>query len=156
MPNIIKIKRSQVTATPTSLAEGELAYSELSDNLFLGKSGSNIGVVGGGGTFAPKASPAFTGTPTAPTPDSEDNSTKIATTAFVKAQGYSTETITAGGGLTKTGSSVDVGAGQGIQVDDDSITVKLDGSTLTKSSSGLKVTDNTYLGYSADIDGGTF
>ena len=30
------------------------------------------------------ASPAFTGTPTAPTPTSNDNTTKIATTAFVK------------------------------------------------------------------------
>ena len=29
-------------------------------------------------------SPAFVGTPTAPTPDSTDNSTRIATTAFVK------------------------------------------------------------------------
>lgn len=33
---------------------------------------------------APKVSPAFTGTPTAPTPSTSDNSTKIATTAFVK------------------------------------------------------------------------
>ena len=35
-------------------------------------------------TLAPKASPAFSGTPTAPTPNISDNSTKIATTAFVK------------------------------------------------------------------------
>ena len=35
--------------------------------------------------LAPLASPAFTGTPTAPTPASDDNSTKVATTAFVKA-----------------------------------------------------------------------
>lgn len=34
---------------------------------------------------APLASPAFTGTPTAPTPASGDNSTKVATTAFVQA-----------------------------------------------------------------------
>lgn len=34
--------------------------------------------------LAPLASPAFTGTPTAPTPASGDNSTKVATTAFVK------------------------------------------------------------------------
>ena len=33
---------------------------------------------------APLASPAFTGTPTAPTPAAADNSTKVATTAFVK------------------------------------------------------------------------
>lgn len=36
-------------------------------------------------SLAPKASPTFTGTPTAPTPGSGDNSTRIATTAFVGA-----------------------------------------------------------------------
>jgi hypothetical protein len=39
MANTIKIKRSTSTATPTSLAEGELAYSENSNNLFIGTSG---------------------------------------------------------------------------------------------------------------------
>lgn len=34
--------------------------------------------------LAPLASPAFTGTPTAPTPTAGDDSTKVATTAFVK------------------------------------------------------------------------
>ena len=34
---------------------------------------------------APIASPALTGTPTAPTPATADNSTRIATTAFVQA-----------------------------------------------------------------------
>ena len=38
--------------------------------------------------YAPIVSPAFTGNPTAPTQATSDNSTKIATTAFVKAQGY--------------------------------------------------------------------
>lgn len=37
---------------------------------------------------APLASPAFTGNPTAPTPATGDNDTSVATTAFVKAQGY--------------------------------------------------------------------
>ncbi|MDG0796123.1 phage tail protein [Pectobacterium punjabense] len=35
--------------------------------------------------YAPKASPAFTGTPTAPTAASSSNNTQLATTAFVKA-----------------------------------------------------------------------
>lgn len=35
------------------------------------------------GSYAPLASPALTGTPTAPTPTGGDNSTKIATTAFL-------------------------------------------------------------------------
>ncbi len=41
-------------------------------------------------TYAPIASPALTGNPTAPTPATSDNDTSIATTAFVKAQGYLT------------------------------------------------------------------
>jgi len=47
MANTIKIKRSTSTATPTSLAEGELAYSENSNNLFIGTSGSNVANIGG-------------------------------------------------------------------------------------------------------------
>lgn len=41
----------------------------------------------GGLLYAPLTSPAFTGTPTAPTPAQFDASTKIATTAFVAAMG---------------------------------------------------------------------
>lgn len=37
---------------------------------------------------APLASPALTGTPTAPTPGAGDSSTRVATTAYVQAQGY--------------------------------------------------------------------
>ena len=44
---IIQIKRSEVTATPTSLTLGELAYSEVSDTLFIGKSGSVVAKIGG-------------------------------------------------------------------------------------------------------------
>ena len=60
---------------------------------------------------APLASPTFTGTPSAPTPSSSDSSTTLATTAFVKAQGYGTGTVTSvaagaglsGGTITTTG-----------------------------------------------------
>lgn len=41
---------------------------------------------------APLASPSFTGTPLSTTPSNSDNSTKIATTAFVKNQSYLTTT----------------------------------------------------------------
>ena len=47
MPNSIKIKRSLVAASPATLSEGELAYSEVSGNLFIGKSGGNIDIIGG-------------------------------------------------------------------------------------------------------------
>lgn len=43
-------------------------------------------------TKAPLASPSLSGTPTAPTPSTADDSFTIATTAFVKNQGYATST----------------------------------------------------------------
>ncbi|HEY7418261.1 MAG TPA: hypothetical protein VH593_23980 [Ktedonobacteraceae bacterium] len=46
--------------------------------------------------YAPLASPTFTGDPKAPTPATADNDTSIATTAFVKAQGYALSTDLAG------------------------------------------------------------
>jgi hypothetical protein len=61
--------------------------------------------------LAPLASPSFSGTPTAPTPTSADSSTKLATTAFVKNQGYGVGTIT--GITTAAGSGISGGATSG-------------------------------------------
>ena len=47
MAQIIRIKRSTVTSAPGSLLEGELAYSELSGNLFIGTSGASMETIGG-------------------------------------------------------------------------------------------------------------
>ena len=101
----IKIKRSQATSVPVTLAEGELAYSELSSKLFIGKAGNNIEVIAGAGEFAKKDSPIFVGTPEAPTPTTADNSQKLSTTAFVKAQGY----LTANQEITVTGDATGSG-----------------------------------------------
>jgi len=43
----IRILRSNTTATPPSLLEGQPAYSELSGNLFIGTSGSTVTKIGG-------------------------------------------------------------------------------------------------------------
>ncbi|CDX27897.1 conserved hypothetical protein [Mesorhizobium plurifarium] len=60
--------------------------SSVTDNIVTfagttGKAGKDSGVAVG--SLAPKASPALTGTPTAPTQAAGDNSTKLATTAYV-------------------------------------------------------------------------
>lgn len=50
MSQIIKIKRSSTTASPTSLNQGELAYSSSSNKLFIGRPGGtpgDIDVIGG-------------------------------------------------------------------------------------------------------------
>ena len=47
MANTIQIKRSATTATPATLAVGELAFSELSGNLFIGKTGAVVQKIAG-------------------------------------------------------------------------------------------------------------
>ena len=54
MPNLIQIKRSTTTATPPTLAVGELAWSELTQNLFIGESGNVVAAVAGPGTYLKK------------------------------------------------------------------------------------------------------
>lgn len=85
MANVIQIKRSLLSSAPSSLAEGEMAYTFGNDTLYLGAPGSTMIIIGGASTFAKLVSPAFTGNPTAPTQSSGDNSTRIATTAYVLA-----------------------------------------------------------------------
>lgn len=62
-------------------------------------------------TVAPKNSPALTGTPTAPTPPLGDNSTKIATTAFVQGTVNGITTKNVAGGTNVTLSATEAGAG---------------------------------------------
>ncbi len=86
---------------PTS---GQVLGRVLSTNTGAGTYGVFLGAEPVGA--APLASPAFTGTPTAPTPTTSDNSTNVATTAFVKAQGYATGSSLVSGNYPKaTGSS---------------------------------------------------
>jgi hypothetical protein len=54
MADTIKIKRSDTTATPSSLAAGELAYSESSGNLFYGRISDGAPVKIGGKTDVDK------------------------------------------------------------------------------------------------------
>lgn len=61
------------------------------------------------------------------------------TTALTFSQFSGAGQITAGNGLTKTGNTLDVGAGNGISVAADSVAVALDGATLTVGGPGLKV-----------------
>ena len=106
MANTVRIKRSTSTDTPTTLANAEIAYSESSDKFFIGVgtggaggSATTIMAIGGKGAFADLASAqtvagikTFSASPVVPTVTSSDDSTKVASTAFVKAQSYLTTT----------------------------------------------------------------
>lgn len=66
-----------------------------------------------GALYAPLASPAFTGTPTAPTPSPGDSSTKLATTAFVSGvvvgtAGVTVTPVTASGAVNPTAASQEI------------------------------------------------
>lgn len=91
MANTLRIKRRATggaSGAPTSLAQSELAWSEPDSVLYIGNGtggSATVIAIGGPGAYATKASPALTGTPTAPTAASGNNTTQIATTAFVSA-----------------------------------------------------------------------
>ena len=73
----------------------------------LSFSGGNLTCTVSTTGFAPLASPVFTGDPQAPTPATADNDTSIATTAFVKAQGYliGNQNVTLTGDVTGSGAT---------------------------------------------------
>ena len=104
----IRIKRSTGSSAPTTLANAELAFAEGSSTLYIGVgtggaggSATTIQAIGGSGAFLPlsgtatatgtytfSGSTTFSGTlalgaATATTPDSSDDSTRVATTAWV-------------------------------------------------------------------------
>lgn len=108
MPSIIKPKRSSVaTAIPSvaQLSDGEVAVNSADRVVYLRVGAAVVPVANyvDASLLAPLASPAFTGTPTAPTQAAGNNSTRIATTAFV------TAAVAAGGGGT-VGFEIDGGS----------------------------------------------
>lgn len=87
---LAKVSNSNYDLEWKSLPTVITSYSDLSSKPQIGgvelsgnKTLSQLGA-------ASLASPTFTGTVSAPTPSTSDNSTKVATTAYVKAQGYVT------------------------------------------------------------------
>lgn len=94
MANTLRVKRRAAggaAGAPATLENAELAFNEVDEILYYGKgtggaggSATSIIPIGGPGAFARKHSPAFTGTPEAPTASDVTNNTQIATTAFVQ------------------------------------------------------------------------
>lgn len=130
MANTIRIKRrtSGAPGAPSSLSNAELAFNEVDDVLYYGKGTGGVGgtattipAIGGAGAFMTLATSqtisgnkTFTGTvdltggtATAATQASGDNSTKVATTAFVKSIGYLTgnQTIAVSGDASGSGTT---------------------------------------------------
>lgn len=122
MANIIRIKRrvSGGAGAPSSLKTAELAWNMVDNTLYGGKGddgggdATSVVPLGGIGAFVALTGAqsiadikTFTSSPVVPTVSSGDNSTKAASTAFVKAQNYLTanETITLSGDVTGSGTT---------------------------------------------------
>lgn len=123
MANTLRIKRrvSGSPGAPTSLANAELAFNEVDDTLYYGKgtggeggSATSADAIAGSGAFLTlstvqtvSGNKTFTGDIIVPTQASSDNSTKAASTAFVKAQNYLTtnQSISYTGDATGTGTT---------------------------------------------------
>lgn len=142
MPNVIKIKRSTGSTAPTSLSQGELAYAEGSSILYIGTSGASLAQVGlalgstavqtAAGTYTFTGNVTFSGTVgmgavTATAPAGTDNSSRVATTAWVRtyaeatylplAGGTVSGNLTVGGNLTVNGTVTSINSTT-ISVDD--------------------------------------
>lgn len=151
MSNTIRIKRraSGASGAPSSLENAELAFNEVGDVLYYGKgtggaggSATTIEAIGGSGAFVALSgtqtvtgNKTFSGTvalgssATASTPSGGDDSTSVATTAYVQGEGFITgnESITISGdasgsgttsiSLTLANSGVTAGTTSGVTVD---------------------------------------
>ena len=96
MSGVERFGRGQVAGSPAAPAFRSLVASDIPN---IAES-QVINLVTDLGLKAPLASPTFTGTPAAPTPSTSDNSTKLATTAFVQA------VVASGGGMAASGTMV--------------------------------------------------
>ena len=130
MANTVRIKRraSGSPGAPSSLANAELAFNEVDSTLYYGVgtggtggSATTILAIGGPGSMATlstaqtiSGNKTFTGsvdltgaTATAATQLTSDNSTKVATTAYVKGQNYLTgnQSITVSGDASGSGTT---------------------------------------------------
>lgn len=86
MPNTILHKRGTTVPTPSVLQTGEIAINTTNGFAYTKTDAGSVVQIGQSpdlSGYAPLASPAFSGVPTAPTPLASDNSTTIATTAYV-------------------------------------------------------------------------
>jgi hypothetical protein len=118
MANTIRIKRRATGAVgaPVALANAELAFNEVDNTLYYGKgtggaggTATTIDAIGGSGAFSSltanqtiSGNKTYTGTLNAITQTITDNSTLVATTAYVKGQNYLTTVV----GTTPVSASV--------------------------------------------------
>ena len=143
MANIIKIKRSQVTATPISLSEGELAYSEASGTLFIGTSEANVTAIGGTGALSNTFSTFSVATQSDVVADaSDDTLTFVAGTSISITTDVGADSITINNSAPNVSTDLSLGTITATTVDVNSS----DGSNVT-----LPAANTTQAGLMSDV-----
>lgn len=179
MANTIRIKRrtAGTAGAPSSLANAELAFNELSDILYYGEGGTasaaaSIIAIGGSGAFTTlgttqtvtgdktlSGTVALTGTTTGVTKSQGDNSTNVATTAYVDTAVSNAPTslsVAADSGSNETISlnteTLTVAGGTGLSTANstNTVTVNLDNTSVTAGSYGAA---NSVPTYTVDAQG---
>ena len=84
---------SNLNSSVSDIQEGEICYATDQDKLYVKEGGSLVSTQADVSTKANIASPTFTGTPLAPTASSGTNTTQVATTAFVQAEGFAKTSV---------------------------------------------------------------
>jgi hypothetical protein len=151
----IVLTATDVTGVATSGANSNItSLTGLTTALSVAQGGTGVTISTGTGANVLSASPIFTGTPTAPTANAVDNSTALATTAFVKSQNYTANGLPLSGG-TMTGTilmSADARI-QSVQSSD----LVLSGSIGAPNSNGVQILgasgsdNNTFAGNGGNI-----
>ena len=91
--NVTATSNNTLTSIPTLTGVGTLTSGTWNANVIdVAHGGTGVTNATGSGSLVLSSSPALTGNPTAPTASSNDNSTTIATTAFVNSAVLSTTT----------------------------------------------------------------
>lgn len=166
MPNVIRIKRRAAggaAGAPASLATSELAYNEQDETLYIGFGDAGGGVassiksLAGPGSYVTLGSAqtisaikTFSALPAiSATLSSSDNSTNIATTAYVRAQNYLTanQTITLSGDASGSGTTA-----ISVTITDSTVTGKLLTGYAVGTNTAIAATDSV-LGAFQKIQG---
>ena len=84
---------SNLNSSVADIQEGEICYATDQDKLYVKEGSSLVSTQADVSTKANIASPTFTGTPAAPTASAGTNTTQVATTAFVQAEGFAKTSV---------------------------------------------------------------
>jgi hypothetical protein len=153
MSNLIQIKRSLTTATPTSLANGELAYTANGDALFIGSNGAVVPIGGKRTPGTLTANQALVANSTSGI-DKIITANAVITTLWANGSGGSNGQVLVTNGSAVYWGTGTSGANTQVQFNDSGVANATAGFTFNKVSNTLSVgnTINTsYLYASKDI-----